>query len=266
MPPNFTTRKKDMRVGVALLPSLSASIEGNVCIAIDALRATVTVTTLIDRGCKSVLPSRSVEEAQAIKLGLIGIYENVLLCGEDNIGDLSPGFDLPNSPTQLAKMNFDRPVVIMNSTSGTKLFFILARARSVLVGCPRNATACAQAAVEQAKILNCNIDIICAGSKGNAQITLEDAACAGLIVKQMSQFAQFELDDTGLIALELVDSSRYASNLKNIFIKSDTSKRLIQSGFSDDIDFCAQIDTTSVVPVMTHCKVSSEFLALEAIK
>jgi 2-phosphosulfolactate phosphatase len=252
-----------MRIKVSLLPVFSTKTEDKVYIAIDALRATVTLTTLLDRGCQSIIPVRDADEALAVKEQLTKSHHKVLLCGEDSIGKLSPGFDLPNSPTELFKVQFENQIVIMNSTSGTKLFYMLDNITSVLVGCPLNANACAVTAIKQAELLGLDIEIICAGSKGNAQITLEDVACAGLILDRMQKLTQLELCDSGIIALQFFSQFANKSSLYEIFLKSDTAQRLIQGGFNEDIEFCSRIDTTSVVPFMKKDVALSNLLTIQ---
>jgi 2-phosphosulfolactate phosphatase len=243
-----------IRISVAFLPTEVQYSRNTILVALDSLRATSTVTTLADRGCERILPVSSDAEALLAKRHLendLG-FPNVLLCGEDLIGRVSEGFDLYNSPYLLSKMSFVNKIVIIKSTSGTELLSTFQDVRSFLVGSALNATACSKKALDEAERLGIDrITLVCAGSHGNKVVTMEDVACAGLLVDRMMTQTVTSLDDAATIALayyQCLDRIG-CEDLKCLFEKSDTGQRLISAGEKNDVLFCSQVDQTDVVPV-----------------
>src|SRR5438046_1622376 len=54
-----------MRISVAFVPALARQAEGSVCIVIDVLRASSTLVTMFDRGCRVVVVTPDVASARA---------------------------------------------------------------------------------------------------------------------------------------------------------------------------------------------------------
>ena len=106
--------------------------EGAAIIAVDVIRATTTAVTgvVLGRDCYPV-PSLEVAVPLAARL------DNPLLVGE--LGGNRPyGFDLTNSPYELAhRTDVQRPMILL-STSGTRLISAPPRADHVYVACLRN--------------------------------------------------------------------------------------------------------------------------------
>jgi 2-phosphosulfolactate phosphatase len=235
-----------IEIQTAFLPSLVGSIDNRLCIAIDALRSSASIITLLDRHCSGVSPALSYEHALILKQELTTrLSQEVVLCGEDRIGELSEGFDLHNSPSRLRESSYENSIVIMNSTSGTKMIRSLYEAPILLIACALNSQACADTAVRKAKSLGMNIAVVCSGSKENSQIAMEDILCAGLILSKIKNQVEVRLCDSSRIALGFYESQ---PDLRSVFQESDTGQRLQLVNQQEDVDYCSQIDITQTIP------------------
>lgn len=81
-----------MKIDVALVPDEAQRWRERVCIVVDVLRASSSIVTLFDRGCRTVIPVGSVAEARRLAR-----QHGYMLVGERN-GLAPPGFDFGNSP------------------------------------------------------------------------------------------------------------------------------------------------------------------------
>jgi 2-phosphosulfolactate phosphatase len=207
--------------------------DGRVCIIVDVLRASSTIVTLLERGCRRVVAAAHIDEALALKQRLPGH----LLCGES--GGLPPeGFDYGNSPVEFSRLDLTGKSAILATTNGTKALAEVAdTAAAVLVGCLLNLTAVVDAATRLATELVTIVTIAPAGDAGSSE---EDFAVARAMVA-LAEGAP--LED---VAREVRDS-RHAETLRRI-------------GLTEDVDYCARIDVSNVVPVLT--KTSDGLLSL----
>ena len=143
--------------------------EGYAVVAVDVIRATTTAVTAVAVGRKC-FPVSSITEAYR----LADTLDEPLLVGE--LGGAMPyGFDLTNSPAQLARRKDVGRAVILLSTSGTQL--IMSAPAGVFVACLRNY--CAQIdylAGRYGKVL-----VIGAGTRG--EFREEDQMCCAWIAE-----------------------------------------------------------------------------------
>src|SRR5262249_50272122 len=155
---------------------------GYAVVAIDVIRATTTAVTVAARGGRC-FPVPTLEATQA----LAGRLENPLLVGELH-GVRPDGFDLNNSPAELAEQQeYSRPVVLLSS-SGTKLIHEAAGCEAVYLACFRNHSAvAAYLAGRYAKIA-----LLGAGSLG--QFREEDQMCCAWMAAQLMR-AGYQAED-----------------------------------------------------------------------
>lgn len=197
----------------------------SVCIVVDVLRASSSIVTLLERGCERVVAAADIADARRLKQRL----PSHLLCGEAD-GLPPDGFDYGNSPVEFSRLDLAGKSIILATTNGTRVIADCAdEASAVLVGCLLNRKAVAQAAVLLAKKLGADIAVVCAGDAGSSG---EDLAAARAIVDVVRGSAALEFD-AGREVLE----SRHAEELRAI-------------GLGDDVEFCARLDVSEVVPVL----------------
>ena len=125
-------------------------------VVVDVIRATTSAVTLAAMGRKCY-PVGSLPAA----FELASRLPNPLLVGELK-GDMPEGFDMNNSPSELAALReVERPVVLL-STSGTKVIDEAKHADAIYLSCFRNYTATARYLAGRYN----KIAVIGAGSRG----------------------------------------------------------------------------------------------------
>ena len=150
-------------------------------VVVDVIRATTTITTALSRGGR-VFPVQTTDEA----LVLAPTLKDPILVGELG-GNMPYGFDLTNSPAQVAALtDIWRPMVFVSS-SGTQLLRNAVGREAVYTACFRNFSAVARYILgkhERAEILG-------AGTRG--QFRREDQmGCAWVAEKLVEAGYQAE--------------------------------------------------------------------------
>lgn len=155
--------------------SVSRYRHGWAVVAIDVIRATTTAVTAAAAGWRC-FPTPSIESA----LTLAERFDHPLLAGECG-GDIPAGFEMDNSPAQLAnRSDRDRPLVLVSS-SGTKVIHEAAGCEAVYLSCFRNYLFLADYLAGR----HAQVAIIGAGSLG--EFREEDQACCSWIAGRLMQ-------------------------------------------------------------------------------
>ncbi|MFC5651572.1 2-phosphosulfolactate phosphatase [Paenibacillus solisilvae] len=204
-------------------------------IIIDVLRATSTMITALQAGASGIYPVETVLEARTLH------REGDLLAGERFCRKI-PGFDLGNSPEEFTPETVKNRRIVLTTTNGTRAVHKALRADNVLAGALINAAACAKMAVE----LRRDIVLLCAGSHND--FALEDGLCAGLLIDRLKAISssQIEIDDFGSAMLGLYKNSE--DRIMDLLSGCATGKRLTKLGHGRDLERCAQVDSSLVVP------------------
>jgi 2-phosphosulfolactate phosphatase len=234
-----------MEIDVALVPSEARVWSRTICIVIDELRASSTITTLLDLGCSRLYVTAGLQSARRLAREHDG-----LLAGERH-GYAPPGFDFDNSPAALARVNAVRGrVVVLSTSNGTKVLEQVAGAPATLVGCLLNARACAEAAVSLAETMGARIGIVCAGTLG--RFALDDGVTAGILVERLSEALRSRGADVSLTeaAVAAVQLRRSYPDLLAPLRDSVAGRLVTQLGAGDDVPFCARVDVSTTVPVL----------------
>ncbi len=142
-------------------------------VAIDVIRATTTAVTTVSLGRRCV-PVDSLATA----LRAASRLTNPLLLGELG-GKMPSGFDLTNSPAQLAlRDDISRPAILL-STSGTQLICAAAGCQAVYLGCFRNCASLSRYLLGR----HPRIAVIGAGSRD--EFREEDQMCCAFITEAL---------------------------------------------------------------------------------
>jgi len=246
-----------VRIQVAFLPQLAASEPAarGICIVIDILRATTTLTTLLEYGAAGVIIAPHPDAAREEKWR----DPDALLLGE--IGGLRPAdFDLGNSPHELSPATVGGRRAICSTSNGTAAIRAVAGAPVVLLGCLRNATAVAETAFALAQADEPPVTIVCAGGAGGRAFALDDTLVAGQLAALIGAAAERAgvsaiFDDAAGAALTLFRAEVGATRLpatgawEAALRRTTAGQHLTAIGLAEDIPFCAQFDTTMFVPV-----------------
>jgi 2-phosphosulfolactate phosphatase len=215
-----------------------------VAVVVDALRASATITCLLQRGAAEVLVVKEVDEAYAYREA----YPDALLVGERG-GVRVKGFDFGNSPTEIQRADVRGERVVFTSTTGAQCLVDCLGATAITVGTTINASAVARQVGAMALAENVPIVLIPAGLSTDPSVIAEEdwlgatvlAAHLGLPIHRASaqsfQHYQQRIQSAGLL---------------QGFLQSSHGQTLMGLGFVDDIRVCAQVDLVSdIVPTLT---------------
>lgn len=213
--------------------SFEESSSSDVSIMVDALRASTTITLALNN-FEKIIPCFTPEEALDLKEKTGGI-----LAGERN-GKQLEGFDIGNSPYAIKDLKTSEDTLILTTSNGTR---ILENMNSkVLVGSMVNAEA---VALKSIKLASEHIDVVMAGVKG--KFAIEDFLAAGEILywigKNLDECELSEYAQTAILA------TRDYELAKEYFLNSRTAKRLIELGYTDDVELSAMRNITDNVAI-----------------
>lgn len=221
----------------------SQNMSQSLAVVIDVLRATSSIVQAFSSGSKRVIPAMNRSEALVIK----NKYPEALLAGEEE-GLKIPGFDLGNSPREYTTQVVRGKTIITTTSNGTKAILGAASqgADPVLICSFLNLWAVKDFIRKSQRSDGKDVYIVCAGSLGD--FSLEDFACAGALANELEALgyclnpdakeAQRRFIPYGQNILQILEDSHHGQNLKSL-------------GFQDDLTFCANLGSQTVVPVLT---------------
>lgn len=217
-------------------------VQGRVVAVIDVLRASTTIAVALANGARAVIPFESSEAAITRSKQLErGAW---LLAGERRMLRME-GFDLGNSPAEYTAEAVEGKTVLLATTNGTRALLAVQGARDVVVASYVN-LAGVSSMLRAALRGGADISIICAGQE--RQFSLEDAACAGRYVGNISKrLSDVELNDAALAAT-LIDR-KYGDNLMRLFNTAAHGRALAAAGFGADLAASAAVDSFPVIPI-----------------
>jgi 2-phosphosulfolactate phosphatase len=231
-----------MHIDIQFLPSPPHPnlFSDRVVVVIDVLRATSVMVQAISQGASEIIPLATVEEA--FRMAKAFPRDFILLGGERESKGI-PGFDLGNSPREYVAERVNGKKIILTTTNGTKAFHSVSSGKEILVGSFLNIEATAQRCVE----LDRDLFIFPSGDEGN--FSLEDTLCGGMLIDVIVRKGKKQnfLTDASYCAQILYE--RFKNNSVEAFRVSHHGKELIHRGFEEDLAFCAQMDTTPLVPI-----------------
>jgi 2-phosphosulfolactate phosphatase len=232
-----------MQTNVFLLPELihSDTISGSCCVVIDVLRATTTIVAALANGARSIIPCLSIEQATDM-----ANQPEILLGGERHC--IKPAtFDLGNSPTEYSSEVVKDLDIAFTTTNGTKAMLACAKADKILLAAFLNLSAITSMTAQEQ-----TLNIICSGTNG--EITLEDVLLAGAIVHSRIKQPLGSVNDQATLAFkaweEIILSDIPTATLFDKMKKSHGGQNLVLADKVADIQFAANIDTTSVTPTL----------------
>jgi 2-phosphosulfolactate phosphatase len=153
----------------------------------------------------------------------------------------SVDFDLGNSPREFIADRVRAKKIVMTTTNGTRALQSCKHASRVFAGSFLNLTATAQA-VQQ--IAPKNLIVICAGTFEEA--AYEDTLAAGAICDLVWNTFEHGATDAARVARKIYVDGK--SDLLKAFENSRNARRLLsRPDLSQDVAFCAQVDTDNLV-------------------
>lgn len=207
-------------------------------VVIDVLRATTSIVIAFQHGCRSILPVGSVEEAQRAHR----TTPAAILAGEED-GLRIPAFDLGNSPREFTREVVNGRDVILTTSNGSKALRAVGGRRTVAVGAFLNRSAVGNWLIARGT----DSLIVCSGYEGG--FSLEDAVCAGAIVDRAACSATRLALGDGARACQVL-WERFGPDLVRLLPETAWGQRILAMGFGPDMELCARVDVTDVVPTM----------------
>ena len=247
-----------------------------VAVVIDVLRATTTITALLEHGAVAV---ETFDDVDVLKQTASSWQRNnevpKLLVGERG-GIMIDGFDLGNSPAVITSDIVQGRRIFMSTTNGTRaLATVREGVPDVYCACLPNRSAVSKQIVQRLSLLgqsqqsrvvanndttSTNVWII--GSGGEGKFSLEDTFCAGAVVSALLEDA---VQSTTAIDIELANDDMvgamavwecYKSNPEKCLRTASHGKTLtgIMTKEDADADFraCSALDISHVVPVQSR--------------
>lgn len=226
------------QLDVAFLPAEALALPADVYVVVDVLRATTTIAALFGKGLESLL----VVDDIAVARERARAEERVLL-GE--VGGLRPeGFDYGNSPVEARSAPVAGRGAVLFTTNGTRALCAMAGRGTVIAGAIANSQAVAERILELERGV-----IVCAGQAGGLRFGQDDFLAAGVIARRVAEGSpDCRLGDAARLAIELSSDPR---RLRAGLFESEHGRFAASLGFSDDIAFALEPDTSTAAPIVT---------------
>ncbi len=213
------------------------AVNGKNVAVIDILRATTVIVTALQNGAIGIIPKEHVDEARQY---YTSIKETGALLGGERNAVRIEGFHLANSPFEYTKETVAEKTIILTTSNGTRALMGSRGANSITVASFLNATAVANWLGNEGE----DVAIVCAGSAES--YTLEDALCAGMMAKILTERFAATLSDFAFTLKYLYEG--FEGNLMVALENCHHAQLLIKKGFIADVNYCMQQDISNIVP------------------
>jgi 2-phosphosulfolactate phosphatase len=213
-------------------------------IAVDVLRATSTIATVLASGGEAVQAFSDLD--QLIEVSEKWPSEKRLRAGERG-GAKVAGFELGNSPLDCTPELVQGRRLFISTTNGTRALQRIQDSTTVLAAALINRAAVVQYLLEKQPE---TVWIVGSGWEGS--FSLEDTACAGAIahsVVEQSQLSLEELAGNDEVVSAIALYSKWQNDLLGLFYQASHGKRLLRLECYEDLKYCAQTDILDVLPL-----------------
>lgn len=237
------------RIDLYLTPTEAerAPLDGRQIVIVDVLRSCTSIAVALAHRAAKIIPVETVEDATRLAQTLDS--KSRLLCGERD-GRKVSGFDLGNSPLEYGRDRVEGATLIFASTNASPLMAGLLEGREQRLLAYVNVSAVAAAARRAGQ----DVAIVCAGKNG--RFALEDTACAGALVRRLSDGAgAIELNDAAEMAREY--DRAHGNAPEAILRRSEHGRDLVELGFEEDLAVCAKVDSVPLVPVLRDGRITA---------
>ena len=229
-----------MKINVLLSPHNVDELyfSNKTTVVIDVLRATTVIVTALENGAREVIPVGSVDFAMKVSGNAFG--GQTLLGGERNTNKIE-GFYLGNSPSEYTSETVTGKSIILYTTNGSKAIVKAKFSENLFICSFKNLKAIANHIVKLKK----DVEILCAGSNG--MFCIEDTVCAGRLISEISSLAS-DLELTDAAKASAVLNKSFGDNIFEMLKNAEHGQKLINNGYEDDLNECAAIGVSDVIP------------------
>jgi 2-phosphosulfolactate phosphatase len=226
-------------------PELTPTDKAPECaIAVDVLRATSTIATVLAAGGEAVQVFSDLD--QLIEVSEQWPPEKRLRAGERG-GAKVGGFELGNSPLDCTPELVEGRRLFISTTNGTRALQRVQHSPSVLAAALIN-----RAAVVQYLLNEQPETVWIVGSGWEGSFSLEDTVCAGAIAHslvQQTQLSPEELAGNDEVISAIALYSQWQDDLLGLLHKASHGQRLLRLDCLDDLKYCSQTDILDVLPI-----------------
>lgn len=213
-------------------------------IAVDVLRATTTMATILAAGGEAVQVFSDLDQLKQVSENWPA--EKRLRAGERG-GAKVAGFDMGNSPLDCTPQLVQGKRLFISTTNGTRALQKVQAAATVLASALIN-----RAAVVQYVLQKQPETVWIVGSGWEGSFSLEDTACAGAIAHSLFKQTKLPLEelagnDEVVSAIALY--SQWQDKLLELFYQASHGQRLSRLDCHADLKYCSQTDILDVVPI-----------------
>ena len=234
-----------MKIFVYHTPELTPTDTVPECaIAVDVLRATSTMATVLAAGGEAVQVFSDLDQLMTVSEQWP--LEKRLRAGERG-GAKVAGFELGNSPLDCTAELVAGKRLFISTTNGTRALQRIQNAPIVLAAALIN-----RAAVVKFLLENQPETVWIVGSGWEGSYSLEDTVCAGAIAHSIWQQSNCSLEEIsgndeaiGAIALY----SQWQNDLLGLLHQASHGQRLLRLECLEDLKYCSQTDTLDILPI-----------------
>ncbi len=224
-------------------------------IAVDVLRATSTIATVLAAGGEAVQVFSDLEKL--IQVSEQWHPEKRLRAGERGGGKV-PGFELGNSPLDCTSELVHGRRLFISTTNGTRTLQRIQDANVVL----------AAALINRASVVRYLVDkqpetVWIVGSGWEGSYSLEDTVCAGAIAYSLCKEMNIPVEkiagnDEVVAAIALYNS--WEDNLLGLLHHASHGQRLLRLNCLEDLKYCSQTDVLDVLPMQQEPGVLKKYV------
>ncbi|HLO85549.1 MAG TPA: 2-phosphosulfolactate phosphatase family protein [Nostocaceae cyanobacterium] len=234
-----------MKLFVYHTPELTPTDHAPECaIAVDVLRATSTMATVLAAGGEAVQVFSDLNQLLAVSEQWPP--EKRLRAGERG-GAKVDGFELGNSPLDCTPELVKGRRLFISTTNGTRALQRVQNAPMVL----------AAALINRAAVVNFLLEkqpetVWIVGSGWEGSFSLEDTVCAGAIahsIWQQTNTSLAELAGNDELTSAIALYSQWQNDLLGLLHHASHGQRLLRLECHEDLKYCSQTDILDVLPI-----------------
>ncbi|MDZ8264501.1 2-phosphosulfolactate phosphatase family protein [Nostoc sp. ChiQUE01b] len=234
-----------MKLFVYHTPELTPTGKAPECaIAVDVLRATSTIATVLAAGGEAVQVFSDLD--RLIEVSEKWPAEKRLRAGERG-GAKVAGFELGNSPLDCTPELVQGRRLFISTTNGTRALQRVQDSPNLLAAALINRAAVVQFLLE---LQPETVWIVGSGWEGS--FSLEDTVCAGAIahsILQQTELSPEELAGNDEVISAIALYSQWQDNLLGLLHQASHGQRLLRLDCQEDLKYCSQTDILDVLPM-----------------
>lgn len=244
-----------MKIFVYHTPELTPNDTVPECaIAVDVLRATSTMATVLAAGGEAVQVFSDLDQLMTVSEQWPS--DKRLRAGERG-GAKVAGFELGNSPLDCTAELVAGKRLFISTTNGTRALQRIQNAPIVLAAALINRAAVVKFLLEKQPE---TVWIVGSGWEGS--YSLEDTVCAGAIAHSIWQQTNCPLEDISgndEVVSAIALYSQWQNDLLGLLHKASHGQRLLRLECLEDLKYCSQTDTLDILAIQTELGVLKSY-------